>query len=350
MDVIVESACDLLDRNEQIVLATIINQQGSAPRMAGTRMLIAKDQRIFGTIGGGLLEARTMQAAREIHQGGPCRIMTFDLSNEDAAVMEMICGGRVRVLLDRISPTDENKGLFSAWRESMHRGQKTLFVTVAAEGPDLMGPLSHGLVGEAGLMQGRLPLSRQMCESITAEVADAEGVSVRHLEGMWVVTDSGRLVPTVYLFGAGHVAQPTARLARLVGFRVEVLDDRAEFANSRNFPDAAKLHVVRNFDSALQGLSIGVDAYIIIVTRGHLHDKEVLAQALRTQAIYIGMIGSRRKRDTIYQQLLKEGFTEADLTKVHSPIGLAIGADTPEEIAVSIVAEMIAVRRGKKQG
>ena len=348
MDMIAQTACDLLGNNEEIVLATIINQQGSAPRMAGTRMLIAKDHRIFGTIGGGLLEARTMQAAREIHQGSPCRIMTFDLSNEDAAVMEMICGGRVRVLLDRISPTPENKALFLAWREAMIQGKKTLFVTVAPEGPDLMEPLSHGLVGEKGLIEGRLPLSSDMCANITAEVACAEGISVRHLEGMWVVTDSGQLIPTVYIFGAGHVAQPTAKLARLVGFRVEVLDDRAEFANAHNFPDVAKIHVVQNFDRAMEGLPLGVDAYVIIVTRGHLHDKEVLAQALRTPAFYIGMIGSRRKRDTIYQQLLKEGFTEMDLTRVHSPIGLSIGADTPEEIAVSIVAEMIGTRRGKK--
>jgi xanthine dehydrogenase accessory factor len=345
MDIIVQTACELLDKNENIVLATIIQQQGSAPRMAGTRMLIAKDQRIYGTIGGGLLEARTMQAAQEIHKGAACRILTFDLSNEDAAVMEMICGGRVQVLLDRIVPTDENKRLFAAWREGLANGGKSLFVTVSGTGPDNIDPIAHALVGPDGILHGDLPISETARGAIASEVIHSEGITVQPLEDKWVVTDSGQLVPTVYIFGAGHVAQPTAKLAAMVGFRVVVLDDRIEFANSRNFPDAAKVHVLTGFDHATAGLPIGSGDYIIIVTRGHLHDKEVLAESLRTPAAYIGMIGSRRKRDTIYGQLLREGFTQADIKRVHSPIGLAIGADTPEEIAVSIVAEMISVRR-----
>ena len=149
---------------------------------------------------------------------------------------------------------------------------------------------------------------------------------------------------TLFLFGAGHVAQPTARLAAFVGFRVRVVDDRAEFASAERFPEAEEVRVVTDFDSALQGLAIDANAFIVIVTRGHLYDKTVLMQALRTPAAYIGMIGSRRKRDHIFEALLKQGFTETDLKRVHSPIGLAIGAETPEEIALSIVAELTKVR------
>jgi xanthine dehydrogenase accessory factor len=154
---------------------------------------------------------------------------------------------------------------------------------------------------------------------------------------------------TVFLFGAGHVAQPTARLAAFVGFRVRVVDDRAEFANAERFPEAEEIRVVTDFASALKGAAIDRSAFIVIVTRGHMHDKTVLTQALRTEAAYIGMIGSRRKRDHIFNELLKQGFTQADLNRVHSPIGLDIGAETPEEIALSIVAEMTQARAQKRR-
>lgn len=137
---------------------------------------------------------------------------------------------------------------------------------------------------------------------------------------------------TVFLFGAGHVVQPFARLAAFVGFRVRVVDDRSELANAERF------------DDALQATPIDRHAFIVIVTRGHLHDQKVLMQALCTEGGYIGMIGSRRKCEHIFNTLLKQGFIAADLKRVHAPIGLAIEAETPEEIALSIVAEMVKVR------
>jgi xanthine dehydrogenase accessory factor len=129
-----------------------------------------------------------------------------------------------------------------------------------------------------------------------------------------------------------------------VGFRTVVVDDRPEFANPSRFETAGEIRVVEDFAHAFTGLNADVDAYVVILTRGHRHDKTVLAQALRTQAVYIGMIGSRRKRDDVYAALLQEGFSGEDLQRVHCPIGIAIHAETPEEIAVSIVGELIAVR------
>jgi xanthine dehydrogenase accessory factor len=130
-------------------------------------------------------------------------------------------------------------------------------------------------------------------------------------------------------------------MAAMVGFGVSVADDRGEYANRERFNDATEIRVLENFGNAFSGVAIGREDLIVILTRGHLHDKTVLAQALNTDAGYIGMIGSRKKRNAIYGALLKDGFSQADLDRVHSPIGLSIGAETPEEIAVSIVAEMI---------
>ena len=151
---------------------------------------------------------------------------------------------------------------------------------------------------------------------------------------------------TVFLFGAGHVSQQVAEVAALVKFRTVVLDDREEFANPRRFPKADQIIVLLSFEQAFAGLEIDSDSYVVIVTRGHLYDKTVLERALRTKAGYVGMIGSRRKRDILYQTLLSEGFTQKDIDRVHCPIGLNIGGDTPEEIAISIVAELIKVRSG----
>ena len=138
----------------------------------------------------------------------------------------------------------------------------------------------------------------------------------------------------------GHRCDEVGPAAR-VGFRVVVLDDRAEFASRQRFPLADEVRVLASFADCLPAAEIDSDSYLVIVTRGHLHDLEVLEQALRTPAGYIGMIGSRKKRNSIYTRLLDRGVTEAQLEQVRCPIGMAIEADTPEEIAVSIVGELI---------
>ena len=134
----------------------------------------------------------------------------------------------------------------------------------------------------------------------------------------------------------------------MVGFRVWVLDDREAFANPERFPDAHRLSVLDGFERAFEDLEVTADSYVIIFTRGHLHDKTVLARALATDAGYIGMIGSRHKRNAIYDALREDGIAQTQIERAHCPIGLAIGAETPEEIAVSIVAEMISHRSKKK--
>jgi len=150
--------------------------------------------------------------------------------------------------------------------------------------------------------------------------------------------------PSLYIFGAGHIAVPLAQLAGLVGFRTTVIDDRAEFAAGRRFPQAEVL--VAAVNDAFDRLPIGQSAYVVAVTRGHLMDEEVVARALGTPAKYIGMIGSKRKVAAICDRLRQRGFSEDDLARLHAPIGLEIGAETVGEIALSIVAEIVAVHRG----
>jgi xanthine dehydrogenase accessory factor len=154
---------------------------------------------------------------------------------------------------------------------------------------------------------------------------------------------------TVYIFGGGHIASRLAPLCHLLGFRTVVVDDRADFASRERFPQASELVVAPSFDHALDDLPIGEDGYVVIVTRGHGGDEAILRQALRRRPGYIGMIGSLRKRALVFEQLAREGFTPEDLARVVCPVGLPIGAETPEEIAVSIAAQLVATRAARRR-
>jgi xanthine dehydrogenase accessory factor len=152
-------------------------------------------------------------------------------------------------------------------------------------------------------------------------------------------------LPSLYIFGAGHIGALVCKIAKIVGFSVAVFDDRAEYANHQRLPEADKI-IVESFNS-LDRLEIPKEAYLVIVTRGHKYDEAVLAWALKKEAKYIGMIGSRSKISTTYENLRAQGISQERLNFVHAPIGLDIGSRTPEEIAISIVAELIKIRRGK---
>lgn len=150
--------------------------------------------------------------------------------------------------------------------------------------------------------------------------------------------------PTLYIFGAGHIALSLARIGKLLGFRIAVIDNRAEFANSERFPEA-DLILAEEFGKAFTNIKINKSSYIVIVSHNHEFDELILEQALKTNAKYIGMIGSKTKNKTIFSHLLAKGISQELLDKVHAPIGLAINAETPEEIAISILAEIIQIRR-----
>lgn len=345
MKQLVTTACDLLAGGENLVLARITTRQGSAPRTAGARMLVTADGTLHGTIGGGLLEAVAIEQSVLALKTGVSRVLFFDLNYEDISNMDMICGGAVEVLLDVIQATDENRRFFSAWRQILDLRQQGLFVTTVQEADGCIQQVDRCLMMADGRIVGRFPLSREACDQVRQAGAVPRAVmTAMALDNATVLVEWIVKPKTVYLFGAGHVAQPTAAMAAMVGFQVAVLDDRDSFANEQRFPQADAIRVLTDFDHAMDELPIDRDSYIVILTRGHLHDKAVLAQALRTDAGYIGMIGSRRKRDAIYSALRSEGFGETDVQRVFSPIGLSIGAETPEEIAVSIVAELVQQR------
>jgi len=342
--ILFEEIAALLARGERLVLATILHRSGSAPRAVGSRMVVRWDGSILGTIGGGVLEAQVQGLACEVFNSHETLVRTFTLTAEDASLSGMICGGQVRVLLHYVDAAmtfqiqihQAVAALLSAHREAW-------LVTRIPLGEGAVGPPDQGLFGSDGVFAGALDhaLSREVIARFTGRQPDV----VRHGDQDFLVEPLSR-EGCVFIFGAGHISRDLAPLTKLVGFRTVVLDDRPEFANRDRFPSADEIRVIPTFERAMDGLELNRDSHLVIVTRGHAHDKTVLGLALEADAGYIGMIGSRRKRDAIYEALMKEGFTHEDLKRVHSPIGINIGAETPAEIAVSIVAELIQARAG----
>jgi xanthine dehydrogenase accessory factor len=348
MHPIEHSAWELLFRGEPFVLALIVRQKGATPRTAGSKMLVTRDGRGIGTIGGGSLEADVMRRAGRLIQNGRSELMHFDLSSDLVSSMDMICGGRADVLLSCVSATPANRDLFDQWHQMLQQNRRGCLVTIARHIREGIYHTTHCLVKAGGKMVGRSPLAQDDMETVLSAAESANRTQTLRFDQTLVVLEPANRAATAYLFGAGHVARPTARLAAMVGFRVWVLDDREAFANPERFPDAHRLSVLDGFERAFEDLEVTADSYVIIFTRGHLHDRIVLARALATDAGYIGMIGSRHKRNAIYDALRADGIPQAQIERVHCPIGLAIGAETPEEIAVSIVAEMISHRSKKK--
>jgi xanthine dehydrogenase accessory factor len=338
-----------LGQNSPVVLASILSIQGSSPRHTGTKMVIGGDGRPHGTIGGSLLEAVTIQKSRQALESRHSVFMEFELSGKDAYAAGMICGGKAELLLDYLPATPENQALFQAWRQAAREGRDFYFLTHYRKTGETVDVLDRTLLYPDGEVVVGGQLKTPDLDTIKSELHNISGRSVISSGDSAFVVDRIQKLKTLYLFGAGHVALPTAHIAALVNFRVVVVDDRAEFANRERFPEADEICVVKDLTNALEGLEIDADSFVVIVTRGHKYDRAVLEQSLKTGAGYIGMISSRRKRDAVYEALMSEGVKRSELEQVHSPIGLPIGGETPEEIAVSIVAELIA-QRSQQQG
>jgi xanthine dehydrogenase accessory factor len=333
-----------------VVLVSIISMEGSAPRESGTKMVVGSDGRSYGTIGGSLIEAAAITNACKILASRRSTLMDFDLTGNGATSPGMICGGKAVLLLDYIMPSTENIKLFKQMQSLVSEGSRFFLITSFKESGSTINIEGHCLILPDGTIKGDYMVGNAEIQSIKETIHDISTTTVLLIGNGKFVIDPVSRFKTMYCFGAGHVAVPTAHIAAMVGFKVVVIDDRDEYANAVRFPEAGQILVINDFQHAMDRLDIDEDSYIVIITRGHMYDRIVLEQALQTNAGYIGMISSRTKRDAIYQTLIRESIaTEKDLERVHSPIGLPIGGETPEEIAVSIVAEVISVRAKQKK-
>ncbi len=344
MSWLAQTVCGLQNEGENLVLATVLSKSGSAPCLAGAKMVVRSDGTSIGTVGGGVLEAAAQKKAAQVFKTGATQILSFDLSGEDAASMEMICGGNVTLLVDHIAATPANVEVFRELGRVMQSGEKCYLVASLGQVGEEMGQTIRCLVREDGSVTGEFPFPHPWLNTLMERAYRSTYPVVQVMENERFVIERCFVPSTVYIFGAGHVSQHVAALAEMVGFKTVILDDRAEYANSEKFPKADEIKILDSFSGCFSGLELDGDSYVVIVTRGHRHDKTVLEQALGTKAGYIGMMGSRRKRDELYKALFNEGFTSTEVDRVHCPIGVDIKASTTAEIAVSIVAQLILAR------
>ena len=333
-----------LERGDTLVLATLVSRKGSAPRGRGARLLADASGLVLGTVGGGAAEAAVLEVCAKVLRSGGSRLLELALSNDMVAKEGMVCGGEVRVFVECLLPDPKTRNFFAAVEAAFHSGG--VLLTRLTPGQDVARA-----VYAAGRFSGA-PLESEAGKAFLASLGS--GSSLREpaelsFDGHAYFVEPLFPPDRMIIAGAGHVAAPTAELAVFVGFSAHILDDRPEFARPDRFPKAASVRVVPEFADCLTPFLPDARTYVVIVTRGHMYDEAVLAQALGTKAGYIGMIGSRKKRDIVYAAMHERGFGDADLARVHCPVGLDIGAETPEEIAVSIVAECIAHKR-KMQG
>jgi xanthine dehydrogenase accessory factor len=334
-------AGELLSSGERVVLARIIKRTGSAPRAVGSECIIREDGSVVGTIGGGSLEYMVAERAKVVLSSGKSEIRQLELTGNDVTKTDMICGGAVDVYLEPLFPENrETVELFASLKELTESNKRGMLLTLVAEGISAMDTQSRMLKKEKG-SQGEI---RGLTEKILGldELTEPQLIPLPDGDAC-IFAEHVEAEPMLFLFGAGHVSTFVAPLAKMVGFRVTVIDDRPEFANSERFPDADEIHVVP-FSEAFNRIPISDTSYITIITRGHTFDRGVLEAALHTEPAYVGMIGSRKKRNLIYQALRDSGISNEKIESVHSPIGIDIAAETPEEIAVSIVGELIKVR------
>ncbi len=309
-----QAAVDECDQGRDCVLATILSVHGSSPRHVGTRFLVRGDGRTVGTIGGGLFESEVQELASvALKNRTSCRAQ-FSFTGPDSQSSRMICGGEADVLLEFVDSSDNKQSsIFSRLLASAKgKGSAFLFTSVALPvGGSAPGALSHLLLEADGTRTGGFPCDLAALESVP-EVRLLKPAQVLSIAGLAhpVLLEWLHPAKTAYIFGGGHVGACVAHLAAYVHFRVVALDDREEFVSPERFPNADERIVLESFPSAFSVLRMDQDSYVVIVTRGHSHDRTILAQALRTDAGYIGMIGSKRKNHLIFQALLHDGFTD----------------------------------------
>jgi xanthine dehydrogenase accessory factor len=315
-----------LKAGEPLTLVTVVQSMGSAPRHAGAMMAVFQGGGAEGTVGGGAVENEARVHAHAL-LGGAGEVRRYSLTRDDAAGLGMICGGDVTLLYNPIPAGDLAAILIF---EDILTAMDARSPRWLAQELHASGKVHMALYGKNELRVGDALIPEPAKGALPMY---AQGDQPRFIDP---VVRAGRAL----IFGGGHVARALAPILASIGFPVYVFEDREEFADIARFPAAAGSLLCR-MDSFLEAFEIVPEDYIVIVTRGHQKDYEVLRQVLGTQAAYIGMIGSRAKVASTRDRLMADGFTGDDLARVHAPIGLPIGAETPEEIAVSIAAEMI---------
>ena len=351
MKAVYNEAANLARQNREFVLATVVNTKGSTPQKPGAALLVRADGSTVGTLGGGCVEGDIWFAAKEALREHTGPIFKDYYLNEDIAARDgLVCGGSMFFYIEPFEQSTDISPLSDQIERALEGGDSLAVATVVSPATLAIG--ARIVVHEDGSTVGSLGTAE--ADSIAISKASAvipmgKAEHVRTATGDEIFVAGFTSPATLVLVGGGHVNLQVAKVAQMLGFRIFVTDDRREFANRERFPMAENTNVAP-YDKGLDGFHITKNTAIVIGSRGHHYDDLATEAAVRTPATYVGLLGSKRKTIMIYEALLKRGISPERLKQVHSPVGLDLGGRTPEEIAVSIMAEVIAFRHGRPGG
>lgn len=325
----------------QVALATVVSTWGSAPRGAGSHMVINLDGEMAGSVSGGCVEGAVVEAADMVLREGRPEMLEFGVADELAWDVGLACGGRIAVWVEPL----RRDAIYTALRAGLLEGATSVLCT-ALDGPSVGAKLlvraGGGAVGDLGDIQR---------DAIDAALSAADGGSptVVELAGTKLFVQPYLPPPRLIVIGAVHTAIALVALGKTLGYDVTVVDARAAFATRERFPDAGEL-IVEWPDAALARLKPDINTAVVVLTHDAKFDEPALASALESEAGYIGAIGSRATSADRLVRLRSMGFSTEQLERVHGPIGLDIGAATPAETALSILAEIVAHQHNRSGG
>ena len=350
MQEVFHEAVNRLEKGESVVVATVIRTKGSTPQKPGAKLLVRQDGTGAGTLGGGCVEGDIWFAAKQLmQQGGQAEYREYELNEELAAEDGLVCGGTMYFLIDPVY-TPEDYLPYAREIDFAYKGEGAVaLATVIKSGNDGKSRIGDKLfIRENGKTEGTLG----NLETDKGAIEKAKILMI-HGRNEYVMTASGAeyfieaytTPPQLVICGGGHVSRALASLAKPLEFRLFITDDREEFANEDRFPEA-DIIVSEKPEDALPNLPINPNTFVVVATRGHRYDNSALLAAAKTPARYVGLMGSKRKTILIYEDLMRSDLSLDRIREIRSPIGLDIKARTPEEIAISIMSEMLMFRLG----
>jgi xanthine dehydrogenase accessory factor len=341
---VMEVVGEWVNAGDPVALATVVDTKRSAPQPPGTKMAINDAGKMAGAVSGGCVEGQVVQVAEGILSGGAPRLLEYGIADEDAWNVGLPCGGEISIWVE----TYEDGGLQGRFRElGLRGGRGSLTIVLDGENPGaklllLEDGTREGSLGEHGLDDAAADRAASAMWSERSELYEHEGQTL--------FVDVVAPPPRLIIFGAVDFAAQLAAAAKLAGWRAYVVDPRRRFATADRFPEAERV-IAAWPDKALDELG-GIDraTSIAVLTHDPKLDDAVLRIALRSEAQYIGAMGSRRAQEKRRERLIAEGLTDEELARLAAPIGLDIGALTAAETAISIMGEITAVRRGREGG
>ena len=356
----IETLLQQLHQGRSAIFTMLVETRGSTPRKAGATMILFPDGSQIGTLGGGCVEAEVKRTALQHIDTEAKQLLTFQLDNQYGWDDGLICGGRMTILIDPLTP-DSQTDYYETLLQQLRSGWACIEIVMLKEKPNqslyesdrMLLDLHETIIAVDFQQKSQLleKLSKKelldcKLNTVLPELSEAlKPLTSRPRP--WVARNASFLpylqrCPLV-IVGAGHIGQKVAELASDVDFDVLVIDDREQYCNPDRFPNATRL-VVAPIEEAVSRLEVTSETFCIIVTRGHKHDEEALYHLAESPAAYVGMIGSQRKIKLIFEDLIAAGISQKSLQNVHAPLGINIGSQTVPEIAISIVAELIAYR------